>query len=79
MKTLYLLSAAAAAGAMAVPASAQSTYPYQSYPVQQTYPYAQPVPQPVGPAEPADPYLTHRQCRIGHPAGKRTDHLDVGM
>ena len=39
MKTLYLLSAAVAVGAMAVPASAQQPYPYpqQAYP-QQSYP-----------------------------------------
>jgi hypothetical protein len=38
MKILNLLAATAAIGAIAVPAAAQSTYPYQSYPVQQGYP-----------------------------------------
>jgi hypothetical protein len=65
MKTLYLLSAAAAAGAMAVPASAQSTYPYQSYPVQQTYPYAQPVPQPY----PGQPGYGYAQPGYAQPFG----------
>ena len=55
MKTIYLLSAAAAVGAIAVPAVAQSSYPYQSYPVQQSYPYAQPVPQPY-PGQPGYGY-----------------------
>jgi hypothetical protein len=67
MKTLYLLSAAAAVGVIAVPAAAQSSYPYQSYPVQQAYPYGQPVPQPYpgqpgyGYAQPgyAQPYSTN--------------------
>jgi hypothetical protein len=52
MKTLYLLSAATAVGAMAVPASAQQAYPYpqQTYPQQgypqQAYPgYPQTYPQ----------------------------------
>jgi hypothetical protein len=65
MKTLYLLSAAAAAGAMAVPASAQSTYPYQSYPVQQAYPYAQPVPQPY----PGQPGYGYAQPGYAQPFG----------
>jgi hypothetical protein len=34
----HLLAAATAVGAVAVPAAAQSTYPYQSYPMQQAYP-----------------------------------------
>jgi hypothetical protein len=55
MRTLYLLAAASAVGAMAVPASAQSTYPYQTYPVQQTNPYAQPTPQPY-PGQPGYGY-----------------------
>jgi hypothetical protein len=46
MKTLYLLTAAAAVGAMAVPASAQQPY---------AYPYAQPVPQPY-PGQPGYGY-----------------------
>ena len=56
MKTLYLLSAAAAVGAMAVPASAQQPYPYpqQAYP-QQAYPgYPQAYPQ-QGYAQPGNP------------------------
>jgi hypothetical protein len=55
MRTLYLLAAASAVGAMAVPAAAQSSYPYQSYPVQQANPYAQPVPQPY-PGQPGYGY-----------------------
>jgi len=38
IRTDYL-AAAAAIGALAVPAAAQSSYPYQSYPVQQAQPY----------------------------------------
>jgi len=38
MRTHYL-AAAAAIGALAAPAAAQSTYPYQSYPVQAPQPY----------------------------------------
>jgi len=66
MKTLYLLSAAAAVGAMAVPASAQSTYPYQSYPVQQTNPYAQPTPQPY-PGQPGYGYAQQGYAQPGNP------------
>jgi hypothetical protein len=55
MKTLYLLSAAAAVGALAAPAVAQSSNPYQSYPVHQPYPYAQPAPQPY-PGQPGYGY-----------------------
>ncbi|HEX2803397.1 MAG TPA: hypothetical protein VHN55_05370 [Sphingomicrobium sp.] len=55
MRILTLLAATVAVGAMAVPAAAQSTYPYQSYPVQQAYPYAQPVPQPY-PGQPGYGY-----------------------
>jgi len=46
MKIVYLLSAAAAVGAMAVPASAQQPY---------AYPYAQPTPQPY-PGQPGYGY-----------------------
>ncbi len=65
MKTLYLLSAAAAVGALAVPAVAQSSYPYQSYPVQQPYPYAQPVPQPY----PGQPGYGYAQPGYAQPYG----------
>jgi hypothetical protein len=41
MRTHYL-AAAAAIGALAAPAAAQSAYPYQSYPVQQQAPQAYP-------------------------------------
>ena len=61
MKTLYLLSAATAVGAMAVPASAQQAYPYpqQAYPQQaypqQAYPgYPQTYPQ-QNYAQPSNP------------------------
>ena len=50
MKTLYLLAAATAVGAMAVPASAQQAYPYPY-----AQPYAQPVPQPY-PGQPGYGY-----------------------
>ena len=39
----------------------------------------QPSPHPVDPAEPADAHLADRQRGIGHPAGQRADHVDVGM
>jgi hypothetical protein len=65
MKTLYLLSAAAAVGAMAVPASAQSTYPYQTYPVQQANPYAQPTPQPY-PGQPGYGYGQQGYAQPGY-------------
>jgi hypothetical protein len=62
MKTLYLLSAATAVGAMAVPASAQYQYPQQSYPYpQQAYPQ-QAYPQQAYPGYPqtyAQPYSTN--------------------
>lgn len=44
MRMLHFLAAATAAGAIAVPAAAQSVYSYQSYPVQQAYPYQQTYP-----------------------------------
>ena len=53
MKTLYLLSAAAAVGAMAVPASAQQPY---------AYPYAQPTPQPY----PGQPGYGYQQPGYGY-------------
>ena len=65
MKTLTLLSAAAAVGVMAVPAAAQSSYAYQNYPVQQTYPYAQPVPQPY----PGQPGYGYAQPGYAQPYG----------
>ena len=67
MKTLYLLSAATAVGAMAVPAAAQQPYyPQQSYPYpQQAYPQ-QAYPQQAYPGYPqtyaqpnAQPYSTN--------------------
>jgi len=64
MKTLYLLTAAAAVGAVAVPASAQQAYPYpyaqpqqvpQPYPGQPGYGYAQPgYAQPYGSTNPIE-------------------------
>jgi hypothetical protein len=45
MRIFHFLAAATAVGGIAAPLSAQSSYPYQSYPVQQTYPYAQPYQQ----------------------------------
>jgi hypothetical protein len=66
MRTLYLLAAASAVGAMAVPAAAQSSYPYQSYPVQQAYPYAQPVPQPY----PGQPGYGYAQPGYAQPYGQ---------
>jgi hypothetical protein len=65
MRTLYLLAAASAVGAMAVPAAAQSSYPYQSYPVQQANPYAQPVPQPY----PGQPGYGYAQPGYAQPYG----------
>lgn len=65
MKTLYLLSAAAAVGVMAVPAAAQSSYAYQNYPVQQAYPYAQPIPQPY----PGQPGYGYAQPGYAQPYG----------
>jgi hypothetical protein len=56
MKTLYLLSAAAAVGAMAVPAAAQQPY---------AYPYAQPVPQPY----PGQPGYGYQQPGYGQQYG----------
>ena len=44
MRMFHVLAAATAVGAIAVPAAAQSAYPYQSYPVQQAYPYQQTYP-----------------------------------
>ena len=38
MNILHLAAAGVAVSAVAFPAAAQSTYPYQSYPMQQTYP-----------------------------------------
>jgi hypothetical protein len=71
MKTLYLLAAASAVGAMAVPAAAQSSYPYQNYPVQAS-PYAQPVPQPY-PGQPgygyAQPDYGYAQPGYAQPLG----------
>ena len=48
MKIFHFLAATAAAGALAVPAAAQSSYPYQNYPVEQ-------VPQPY-PGQPGYGY-----------------------
>src|SRR5689334_22474948 len=45
MRMYHFLAAAAAVGALAVPAAAQSSYPYQSYPIEQ-------VPQPY-PGQPS--------------------------
>jgi hypothetical protein len=56
MKTLYLLTAAAAVGAMAVPASAQQPY---------AYPYAQPVPQPY-PGQPGYGYAQQGYAQPGY-------------
>ena len=54
MKTVFLLAAASAAtAAFAVPAAAQTSYPY-AYPVQAS-PYGQPVPQPY-PGQPGYGY-----------------------
>src|SRR5690242_18476579 len=44
MRIIHFLAAATAVGGIAAPLSAQSAYPYQSYPVQQTYPYQQAYP-----------------------------------
>ena len=56
MRTVYLLTAAAAVGAMAVPAVAQQAYPY---------PYAQPVPQPY----PGQPGYGYAQPGYAQPYG----------
>jgi hypothetical protein len=56
MKTLYLLTAAAAVGAMAVPASAQQPY---------AYPYAQPTPQPY-PGQPGYGYVQQGYAQPGY-------------
>jgi hypothetical protein len=53
VKTLYLLSAAAAVGAIAVPAAAQQPY---------SYPYAQPAPQPY----PGQPGYGYQQPTYGY-------------
>ena len=55
MRTHYL-AAAAAIAALAVPAAAQSSYPYQSFPVQQ-------VPQPY----PGQPGYGYQQAYPGYP------------
>ena len=39
----------------------------------------EPVPQPLDPAEAADPHLADRKRRVRHPAGERADHIDLGM
>ena len=39
----------------------------------------QPVPQTLDTAEAAHPHWPDRQCRVGNPAGQRTDQLDVGV
>jgi hypothetical protein len=67
MKTLFLLAAATAVGAMAVPASAQQAYPYPY-----AQPYAQPVPQPY-PGQPgygyAQPGYGYAQPGYAQPYG----------
>ena len=40
---------------------------------------AQPVPQPGGAAETADPHRANRQRRIGNPPGQRADEVDPRM
>ena len=49
MKMFHFLAAGAAVGGLAAPLAAQSSYPYQSYPVQQAYPQAVPQPYPGQP------------------------------
>jgi hypothetical protein len=56
MRTVYLLTAAAAVGAMAVPAVAQQAY---------AYPYAQPVPQPY-PGQPGYGYAQPGYAQPGY-------------
>lgn len=63
MKTAYLLAAAAATVACAVPALAQSTYPYTYPPVAD--PYGQPVPQPY-PGQPGYGYSQPGYSTLGY-------------
>jgi hypothetical protein len=63
MKTLYLLTAAAAVGAMAVPASAQQPY---------AYPYAQPAPQPY----PGQPGYGYAQPGYAQPYGTTANPIE---
>ena len=62
MRMFHFLAAGAAVAAVAAPVAAQSSYPYQSYPVQQSYP--QGVPQPY-PGQPG--YGYGQQAYPGYP------------
>ncbi len=69
MKTVYLLSAAAAVGALAVPAAAQQPY---------AYPYAQPAPQPYAPAYgyQQQPAYGYQQPGYAQPYGTTTNPIE---
>jgi hypothetical protein len=75
MRIFHFLAASAAVGGLAVPAAAQSSYPYQSYPIQQ------PVPQPY-PGQPGygygqQPYQAYgyNQGYAQNPVGQIIDSL----
>jgi hypothetical protein len=78
------LAAAAAIGALAVPAAAQSSYPYQSYPVQVPQPYPgqpgygyqqQAFPQQAYPGYPQPAYAYGQQGYAQNPVGQVIDSL----
>jgi len=64
----HYLAAAAAIGALAAPAAAQSSYPYQSFPVQQAYPQAYP-------GYPQQAYGYGQQGYAQNPVGQIIDSL----
>jgi hypothetical protein len=61
MRIFHFLAAAAAAGGIAAPLAAQSSYPYQNYPVQQVYPNQQVYPQAVPQPYPGQPGYGYNQ------------------
>jgi hypothetical protein len=62
----HYLAAAAAVGALAAPAAAQSTYPYQSYPVQQQVPQPYPGQPGYGYSQQAFPGYTQPGVAYGY-------------
>lgn len=68
---ILLLAATVAAGAITVPAVAQSAYEYQSYPVQQAYPYQQ--------TYPAYPQGYGYQQGYGYPSQSQTGTSVIGQ
>jgi hypothetical protein len=65
MRTYYL-AAAAAIGALSAPAAAQSSYPYQSYPVQQQVPQPYPGQPGYGYSQQAFPGYTQPGVAYGY-------------